>query len=159
MGKLLKTPSRQFDRMIKALRGVAPFCIAARFEDGFKHCVEASVAGAEALKRRAGIKARAIPCAVTLQHAESDVTLTIGFTARQIYDRLSEAEGRPSFEEWRATEARDLPDNEAPFHEIIEARFGGERALIDLTLGQLRQTGAPYTETVPLNLGAVVGEG
>jgi hypothetical protein len=158
VGKNPKAPSPYFDRTIKALRRVAPLCIAARFDDGFKHCVEASVAGAEALNRRKGIKARPMPCAVAVRHVDSDVTLTIGFASRQIYDRLP-VEGRPSFEEWRATEGRDLPDNETPFHEIIEARFGRERALIDLTFGQLRQTGAPHSETLPLNVGAVVGEG
>ncbi len=63
-----------------------------------------------------------------------------------------------SFEEWRATEGRALPDNEAPFHEIIEAHFSGERALIDLTFGQLRQTGARHSETIPLHV-VFVGEG
>ncbi len=88
IGNALKTPSPYFVRTINALRMVAPLCIAARYDDGFKHCVEASVAGANALKRRRGIKARAIPCAVVVQHAESDVIVTIGFAPRQIYDRL-----------------------------------------------------------------------
>lgn len=74
---------------------VAPLCIASRYEDGFKHCVEASVAGAEALRRRK-IDARPIPCAVKAVHETEASTLTIGFTRKQLYERMNATAGAAS---------------------------------------------------------------
>ena len=52
-----------------------------------------------------------------------------------------------------------MPDNEAPNHETIEARFGRNRALIDLAIAQLRQTGAPDSDKIPINMVASCAEG
>lgn len=146
------TPSPHFKRTIDALVLVAPLCIAARYEDGFKHCVEASVCGAAALRRRK-VDARPIPCAVLAMGDGEASGLTIGLTPRQLYERVDfGAAERPPFEAWRADVARAVPDEEDPIHEIIEARFAGQRALIDLTIGQLRQTGHPDAMKIPLSL-------
>lgn len=144
--------SPHLQRMIDALVLVAPLCIASRYEDGFKHCVEASVCGASALRRRR-IDARPIPCAVVALGEGEASALTIGLTPRQLHERIDwGAAQRQPFETWRADAARGVPDDDAPIHEIIEARFAGRRALIDLTIGQLRQTGHPDAMKIPLCL-------
>lgn len=146
------SPSPYFQRMIDALVLVAPLCIAARYEDGFKHCVEASVCGAAALRRRR-IDARPVPCAVVTLGEGEALAFTIGLSPRQLYERVDSASAeRPPFETWRTDVARAVPDEEDPIHEVIEARFAGKKALIDLTIGQLRQTGHPDAMKIPLSL-------
>ena len=162
MSKQPSASSPYFLRTLEALSLVAPFCIASRYEDGFKHCVEASVSGAAALRKR-NIKARPIPCAVFARAASEDgeTALSIGFSPKQLYDRMDRSAGPPPpYEEWKATVARGVPDEDHPIHEVIEARFGKERALVDLTIGQLRQTGAPATIAIPMTVVATgKGEG
>ena len=52
-----------------------------------------------------------------------------------------------------------VPDVESPHHEIIEARFGKERALINFTIAQLRQTRAPDSDKIPMHLIGLGEEG
>jgi hypothetical protein len=150
--------SPYFRRIIDALALVSPFCIAARYEDGFKHCVEASVCGAAALGKRK-IRARAIPCAVLAFGKDETSGLSIGFSRRQLYDRMDPRDGPlPPFETWQSEAAHGVPDEESPIHEVIEARFSGETALIDMTIAQLQQTCVSNAERIPLSL-AAVGDG
>lgn len=59
---------------------------------------------------------------------------------------------KPAFEEFRRASFGSNFDDEHPLHVVIEARHAGERAIIDLTIGQLRSGGAP----VPFQLDARV---
>lgn len=138
MGNPTQTKQQQhFRRMICALTMAAPFGLAARFEHDLAHCVEASVCGAEALAARK-IKARAVPCALVGTHRSAGIVATVGLNAKDLYQRLSPEEGPlPTFEAWAA--GQNLPADDSPMHMIIEARYHGERAIIDLTIGQLRQ--------------------
>jgi len=158
MKKAKKSP--HLKQMVQALRLVAPFCVAARYDDGFKHCVETSVSGAAALRRR-HIIAQPVVCAVMVFKEDGTSGLTIGLSPRQIYDRARASDGPslPPFEEWKEQVARGVPEEEHPIHEIIEARHNGERALIDLTLGQLRQTGIPDSDKIPLTVMANLKKG
>jgi hypothetical protein len=139
-------------RPLQALTYAAPFAIASRYEDGFRHCVEASVAGAGAL-RRFKVPARPVPCAVILLHDRGEAALTIGFSPRQVYDL--QGDPKPPYEEWKATVARGLPDEEHPFHEVISADDG--RYVVDLTLVQLRQTGIADADAIPMTVVAKSG--
>jgi hypothetical protein len=148
--------SAHFSRTLEAIKLVAPLTIVARYDDGLKHCVEASVAGAKALARR-NIKARAIPCAVVGFHGAGQRGLSIGYSPRQLYERMEKSGGGPPlppFDEWKSS-MKGLPDDEHPIHEVIEARFGRERAIVDLTIGQLRQTGDPDAHRIPYALVAL----
>jgi hypothetical protein len=135
--------------VLQALRLAAPFAILARFE-GLAHCVEASVAGANAL-REYGFKVKTAPCAVRLVNREAASSLTIGYSRRQIYERLTATPDNPlpPFEEWQETHAAGVPDEEAPMHQIIWAKANGETYLIDLTIAQLRETGVAGCESLP----------
>lgn len=147
-----------FRRVVDALVLVAPFCILSRYEDGLRHCVEASVSGAAELVRRR-ITARPIPCAAIATIDSSPASFTIGLTPRQLYDRAAFPEGaRPDFEAWKSMHAAGVPDVEAPMHEVIDARFAGQRALIDLTIGQLRQTKMEGADGIPL-CAVAIGDG
>lgn len=143
-------------RVVEALKLASPYCLAARY-DNLKHCVEASVSAAAALRRR-NIKARAVPCAVWMRSPDGDRCLSIGLTPRFLYDRLTQ-EPKPPFDEWKAATAAAVPDEEFPLHMVIEAKLGGERAIIDLTIGQLCQVGAELAAPVPLQLAAIRRDG
>jgi hypothetical protein len=56
----------------------------------------------------------------------------------------------PPFAEWQKVHAAGVPDEEAPMHQIIWAKSGGETFLIDLTIAQLRETGAAGCDSIPL---------
>jgi hypothetical protein len=142
--------SPHFRRTVQALVLVSPLAIAARYDDGFGHCVEASVAGAAALRRHGIDKAKPVPCSVLVERDDGASTLTIGYSARQLYDQL-EGE-KPSFDDWRSGPALRVPDQENPIHEVIRARVGKTSVLIDLTLGQLRKTGTEDSEKIPLRI-------
>lgn len=135
--------SPYFRKVIEALGVASPLCLAAHFEDGLAHCVEASISGAAALRRRK-IQAQAIPCAI-VGSRDGDVSFAVGLSARGVYEFV-EATG--PFEEW-ARGSSFPEDKRFHAHMVIEARFAGERAIIDLTYGQLRQG---HGLDVPLHL-------
>lgn len=136
-------------RMIEALKFANPFCLVPRFDDGLAHCIEVSVCGAEVLRRQR-IVARTLPCAVVVT-GELGQGWSLGLNPRQLY-----ALTRPNlpFEEWSRVRFASKPVDDHPIHMVIEAKHAGQRAIIDLTIGQLRSLGrAP----VPLHLHAMVG--
>ena len=66
---------------------------------------------------------------------------TLGLDARDVYEQANAAEGPlEPFDRWKAVHGAGLPP-EGSFvaHAVIEAHVEGDRALIDLTFGQLRQ--------------------
>lgn len=136
-------------QMIEALKLASPICLASRFDDGLGHCLEASIGGAGALSRR-GIEARVLPCAVVVQSAGAGRCWSAGLSPSQIYALLPSS--KPPFEEFRRASFGSNFDEERPLHVVIEARHAGERAIVDLTIGQLRSGGAP----VPFQLDARV---
>lgn len=136
-------------QMIEALKLASPILLASRFDDGLGHCLEASIGGAGALSRR-GIEARVLPCAVVVQSAGAGRCWSAGLSPSQIYALLPSS--KPAFEEFRRASFGSNFDDEHPLHVVIEARHAGERAIIDLTIGQLRSGGAP----VPFQLDARV---
>ena len=142
-----------FRRVIGALTLAAPFALASRF-DSLAHCVEASMCGAAALRRK-HIKATARPCALVGRMAPEGVQFSVGLDARDVYGMLSTAEGPPpAFEEWRDQVARGSLPAEGSFvaHMVIDASFQGDRALVDLTLGQIREShGVPVPHSMVCN--------
>lgn len=136
-------------RMIEALKLASPIFLASRFEDGLGHCLEASIGGVGALYRR-GIAARVLPCAVVVRSVEAGRCWSAGLSPSQIYSLLPSP--KPAFEEFRRARLGSGFDDDHPLHVVIEAKHEGERAIIDLTIGQLRLGGAP----VPLQLDAQV---
>lgn len=135
-----KPRSPYFKRVIDALALASPFCLAPRFENGMAHCVEASISAASALGRWK-VKARPIPCAIEGFNPHAGAVLAVGLTAKELYDRHREAVGGDvePFQEWvRAHGARLPAEDGFVAHMVVEARFQGERALVDLTFGQLR---------------------
>jgi len=119
--------------------------MALRYDNGMSHCVEASQCAAAVLRRFKVKTARAMPCGVIMHRDGKGAT--IGHNAKSLYDIM-----RPSqpFEEWKPA-YRSVVAGEFPFHVIVEATHSGDRALLDLTLGQLRKT-AGYP--APINLAA-----
>ncbi len=127
-----------FRQTIEALALAAPVCLASQFENGLAHCVEASICGAIALTSRK-LEARAIPCAMIGVNESQGIDMAVGLTAKEVYERMSPDDGPlPSFEEWCAD--KRFPGGDCPIHMVIEARYHNERAIIDLTAGQLRQS-------------------
>ena len=136
-------------RMIEALKLASPIFLASRFEDGLGHCLEASIGGVGALYRR-GIAARVLPCAVVVRSVEAGRCWSAGLSPSQIYSLLPSP--KPAFEEFRRARLGSGFDDDHPLHVVIEAKHEGERAIIDLTIGQLRLGGAPcllYTSPSP----------
>ncbi len=135
-----KFRSPHFERTLQALKLAAPFALASRFENGLAHCVEASICGAAVLSKMR-IKSRALPCAIMGANTKLGVNLSVGLTAREVYDNLDwGTTERQTFDEWLVENgARHPKAQDFVAHMMIEARFHGERALVDLTLGQLRQ--------------------
>lgn len=136
-----KPRSPYFQRVIDALALASPICLASRFENSMAHCCEASICGAAALQQWQ-IKARALPCAIVGQHPSLDVVLAVGLNAREIYARqglhVADADVG-AFELWLAEHGTNLPgEDRFVAHMVIEAQFQGDRALIDLTFGQIR---------------------
>lgn len=141
----------KFKEVVAALLNAAPFAIAPRYTD-YAQCIPASIAGSIALSRF-DVKAKVLPCAVMLHHeTNEDLVMAIGFTSRQLYDRfIKNGPDAPSFEEWSASTCNQIPDHPEPMHMAIDAQRRDERALIDLTVGQLRRL-APEPKAVPLHV-------
>ncbi len=145
----LDSQSPFFRRTIRALTLASPYVLAVRADDDLAHCLDASVCGAAALKRY-NIQARAIPCAILGKAPERSLTFCVGLDVRGLYERLSaDGELLPPFELWKAEHGAGLPpEGSFATHVVIEARFKGERAIIDLTLGQLRR---PHRLPIPMS--------
>lgn len=132
---------QDIDRTVMALRLAAMYAVPSRFEDGLAHCMEASVAGAAALRRR-GLNARALPCAILGVHFERGVQFAVGLTAEEMYARVDRSAGNvPPLDAWLEEHGSRFPAaTGTAFHAVIEASLRGRRAVIDLTAGQLRQS-------------------
>lgn len=139
-------------KIVAALKLASPVCLAGRFEDGWAHCLEASVYGARALERR-NIKARPVPCAVLGVNDANTRNLSLGLTGREIFERYEREVGETlDFEAWKAQHLQGVPDDVAPIYMVIRAHFHSEHVLIDLTSGQLgRVTG----DDLPTQLDAI----
>lgn len=139
-----------FQRIIKALTMVAPIGLVLRYEDGLNHCIEASICAAEALARRQ-IAARVVLCAAVAVHRKrQELRIPIGLSPRQIYDRINWGDVPVlPYETWKAQQTKQLPRDDLNTHAVIEANFGGESALIDLTIGQLRESPEAEAKTIP----------
>lgn len=110
-----KQPSPYFRRVIEALGVASPLALAAQFEDGLGHCVEASISGAAALRRRK-IKARAVPCAIMGVKDGGDL-FSVGLSARDAYNIMEPEE---AFEEWSRGSTFPV-DKRFHAHMVIEA--------------------------------------
>lgn len=131
-------PSNHLRRMVGALLLANPISLCAQFES-LSQCIEVSNCGATVLRRR-NIKARALPCAVVVRAGGRCVSA--GTSQRVVYDRLLKCPDGlllPSFEEWAAKNTQ-APKDPFPIHMVVEAKIAGDRAIIDLTLGQLRRS-------------------
>lgn len=135
-----KSQRTDLERTVMALRLAAMYAIPARFSDGLAHCMEASVAGVGALRRR-NIDARVIPCALLGVQVDRGIQIAVGLTAHEVYERLDRSRGpMPTRDSWMAKHSGGFPDpSRMVSHAVVEARFRGRRAFIDLTAGQLRQ--------------------
>jgi len=127
-------------RVVDALKLAAPFCIAARYDNGLAHCIEASVSGATVL-RRFGFEAHAVPCAIMVQSADRATGSTVGLGPRDLYGMLRDDEGPlPSFEDWLARQSMppEVLADPNPAHMVVRASGHGAKFTVDLTLGQVR---------------------
>lgn len=153
-----QTPMTHLERTVNALALATPFAMGVRFAD-MRHCVEASVCGALALKRHK-VEAKAIPCSfVAFDPGDGEVwgVSMVGHNMRSAYEwhlRHGESEGL-MFDEWKV--GKEIPDVDDPLHLIIEARHGGKRALVDLTAGQAKQTGAGTVKVPKVVIGRGAG--
>ncbi len=139
---------RYLHRTIEALKFASPFCLATFFENGLAHCIEASMSGAAVLTRHR-IKAKAVPCCVGGNNNAEALSLSLGMTRRQVYDRFDKrTPNLPSVEEWVSTHGQE-DEQATPLHMVIKAEFAGEHAIIDLTFGQVRAKGC---KDAPLHL-------
>lgn len=139
-----------FQRVIKALTIVSPIILALRYEDGLNHCIEASICAAEALTRRQ-ITARVVPCfAVAAHRRKQNLIIPVGLSPREMYDQINwGTSSKLPYETWKAQNANQVPDDKLNVHVVIEASLGDERALIDLTIGQLREAPTAEARTIP----------
>jgi len=119
----------------------APWVMVVRWGD-LGHCVEMSHAGV-ALLRKHRIRATVLLCAVIAQTTDHGKGIVAGHTLRTLYDFYSQTKDMEPFDEWAKTQDATLQDGtlgqDYPFHLIIEAKDQQDRALLDLTAGQLRQ--------------------
>lgn len=139
-----------FQRVIQALTMVSPIILALRYEDGLNHCIEASICAAEALTRRQ-ITTRVVPCfAVAVHQRQRNLLIPVGLSPKEMYDQTDWGTSpKPPYETWKAQYANQVPDDKLNTHAVIEASLGGERALIDLTIGQLREAPMAEARTIP----------
>lgn len=143
--------SERLGRIVESLRLAAFYALATHFEDGLRHCGEASIAAVAVLHRR-GLRARVLPCAIVGAHTTHPYAFSVGLSAREVYQLQADRDSAvPPFEEWSAQQGSTVPDGEWAFHAVVETWLDGERAVIDLTLGQLlHDFGVP----VPASIGA-----
>lgn len=142
------------ERLVTALNIGGPICLALRYDHYPKCCVEASQAGAEALRRK-GLKANAIQCILSVSNGGSQ--WWVGATSREAFDLMcewAEPGPRPTYEEWAKSDAWPKED---PIHMVIEVE---DRWLLDLTTGQVGFPHMPPSARVPIEHGwPVIGVG
>ena len=140
-----------FQRIIKALTMASPLILVLRYQDGLNHCIEASICAGEALARRK-ITTRVVPCfAVATLRTSQNSAIPIGLTPRQMYNLIDWGDRPvPPYETWKVQYADKVTEENLNTHAVLEATLGDERALIDLTLGQLREaTGVAEAKKLP----------
>lgn len=121
MSRKAAPPSPHLRRTLDALMLASPVALASRFE-GLAHCIEASISAAKALEKR-GISAEAIP---------------VGVLARK--DHLAVGVGVRPPPDARFVDLR--PEGHGlDLHMVVTARMGGDRWIVDPTIGQLRRLG------------------
>ncbi len=121
MSRKAAPPSPHLRRTLDALMLASPVALASRFER-LDRCIEASISTAKALKKR-GISAEAIPIGVLARR--KDLVVGIGVKPPpdvRFVDLRPEGPGL------------DL-------HMVVTARMGGDRWIVDPTIGQLRRLG------------------
>lgn len=126
------------ERMATALALAAPWALAPRFGD-LAHCVEASIGGVGALRRRK-IDAKTTTCAVVAGDGAPNLcAMYVGHTRKSAHAWYAAHCVDPmTFDEWTDhSEGHGSALPETSLHVIIEARHCGRRALIDLTVGQV----------------------
>jgi len=136
-------------RTIRALELASFVCLKMRYAHYPSCCVEASAAGAEALRRK-GLSAKAVHVIGMVATRDLKRAHWLGATPREIYDiMLKIGSGAPlTFEEF-LTRAVDVPDSDEPLHMVIEVE-ARKRQLIDLTVGQARMVNAPSSVVLEL---------
>lgn len=122
-------------RTIWALQLAAEVCLRLRYAHYPSCCVEASNAGAEALRRN-GVAAQAIGVTAMIATADLSRAHWLGATPEEIYAfMLEHGSGPPlTFDEFKARAAM-LPDSDDPIHMVIEIK-SDRRLILDLTVGQ-----------------------
>jgi hypothetical protein len=126
-------------RMVDAILMATPFCMASRF-DHYAHCVSVSNAGAAVL-RRLGATAQAIPCSLFSAYQNRFVwTGHTRHSAYMSYTKLIDPSATQEDFNQLSGNVTSL-DDVHPIHMVIDALLDGRRALIDLTLGQVRRLG------------------
>lgn len=124
--------------LVNALRLAVPFALASWIEDdSLARCVEASVCAAEALKRMFRLQARAVPCAVVVVKDDRTNCIGLGLNAEEI---------RRLFDESAIVIDQTEHREKYPFHVVLEIQFQATRAMVDLTIAQLRR---PFGVNVP----------
>lgn len=131
--------SEKLRRVVPALVAAAPWTVLAHWGEDYSHCIEVSHAGAIVLHKH-GIEAHVVPCAVIAQTIDHSVHLVVGHNPRSLYDYYSKRQDLGPFEKWARTwRAIASKKDPYPIHVVLEAQHQGDRALIDLTSGQLGQ--------------------
>lgn len=132
-------------RLVCALHMAAPLVLARQFSDGLSHSFDVSVAACRVLCDH-GVSARLLPTVLYVLSERRGVGLVVGVTAgehaqflRENADALLAAPTAEGAAEEGGREGVDVVHT----HLVAEGRFGGERVVVDLTLGQLREHGVP----------------
>ena len=139
-------PRKSFKEDLEALRLALP--VAMHFQnvatgaDSARqdYCHQASHCGVEVL-RRLGYKAEVLPCAIIAQGR--GWSCSVGHSRESSYEAyLKNQPNAPTLEQWVESNTSPWVNNEKPFHLVLEAWSpSNERAIADLSLGQLRLGG------------------
>lgn len=143
------------ERLVRSLGMAGPICLQLRYDYYPRCCVEASRAGAEALRRR-GLQARAVRCKLVVND-NGERQWWVGASQREAYDFLVQLDpnGAPTFEQWRSSTeqsrsaAHVWTDEDDLVHSVIEVSER-QRWLIDLTVSQAAFPGMPPSVAVPM---------
>lgn len=119
---------------IQGLIWAAPFVLASRKPNSMAACYEMSLVGSEAL-RAFDFDAKPLPCVVIAQSPDRARGHCLGLTIQELRARVGSEGG----------EVLEFEDQGEHHHVAIEVKHRGTRAVIDLTLGQLRHYGIPAT--------------
>lgn len=125
---------KHLKKVVTALGMASPFVLIGHY-GALTHCVEASTYGVAALKRF-NVQARPLFCSAIGYNYKTQVAVSMGIKPHDLYKLCEKSDDTPSFDEWALASLNEAP--ECPVHAVIEARLAGERALVDLTAGQMQ---------------------